>query len=639
MHLVRSCSSVRIALTVLLGLFAGVGAAHASHWLVVAAGGGDFTSIQPALDAGGRDSVIVTGGSYPETLRFTPSTPEVVVYGIGGAALTHVGGVATTAYSYSPRWRVSGLDFTGPVVLGGPTSTSSSVRFQACRFLKSVYSRTLDTGGNFADCDFYGATSFIYYGNGGAFTNLRFHSAPVYILTSATGTVVMSQCTFEGPADTLVTAQASTGNNPVAFFDCRFQTATRGIVFLASVDNRNEVQRCLFTDLDAAAIHYEPGDHFFYRSSFEDMGIDILDSRFERCGQAVRWLTPKTSPIRMDRDTIRACADVGIEVTPVTFLAHGTPCFNRLVVEGGLTHGLLARLSGSLSNLWIAESRFTGNGGDGVRILTENPPVSNFPSRVTSSTSSHNAGDGFHVENTAITLQGNVALANGGDGIDFRSIWVSPYQGDSVIFNTVARNGGDGMKVTRSAGLSGLAQVVRSNIAALNAGVGIRAPLENGMSIAFNDAWRNYLSHCVGPTSPTDSNLVADPRFCDLTTGDVGLQADSPCGPTGVYAAMGARPVSCSSTASVMDVHRPAGLALSPNPALGAVNFSAPAERGGTLTLFDPQGREILRRSLRPGESMRWSGSGARGSIRSGVYLARWESHGETHLSRLVWLR
>jgi len=81
-------------------LLAFVRPAGATHWRVAPGGGGDFTTIQAALDMGGRDSVLVEPGVYPETLLYTPSTPSVVLIGIGGAAVTRIETLVTGELAY-----------------------------------------------------------------------------------------------------------------------------------------------------------------------------------------------------------------------------------------------------------------------------------------------------------------------------------------------------------------------------------------------------------------------------------------------------------------------------------------------------------------------------------------------------------
>ena len=81
-----------IGMALMLALFAPP--AHASHYLVDAGGGGDFTTIQAAVSAASpRDSILVAAGSYPEVVDFTAGTSAYVLHGLGGADSTTLHGV------------------------------------------------------------------------------------------------------------------------------------------------------------------------------------------------------------------------------------------------------------------------------------------------------------------------------------------------------------------------------------------------------------------------------------------------------------------------------------------------------------------------------------------------------------------
>lgn len=635
-----------------LGLLVGVlgllspWSARASHWTVNGSGVGDFTTIQAALGAEPRDTILVSPGSYPEILSFGTNRPAVVIVGIAGAASTQVTNVTAPLNSQSHLASFRGISFVERLELGYPAN-ASVFDFRQCRFMGGIFARSQDGGGNIHDSDFYGPAAFMQYGNSGAFTGLRFHSARLYVAPSGTGPIVMSNCSFEGPGDTLVVAQASPGDNPLIFRDCTFASAHDGIVFPPSYDGTNEITRCRFSDLSGAAIRYEPGStpHCGPSQCISDQGVIIDDSRFERCGQAVRWLTIAPSRIFMRRDTVLASTGIALEVSPGLNFSPTVPSFRDLIVDGGTSHGFVARLTAAFSSFWLKDSRFTNLGGDGVQIAHAQAPENFFASRVTHCVSSGNSGDGFHVADACVTLAQNVAFDNGGDGIDFLSTatpgpdWSFAPPADSIVSNTAAMNRGDGIRVQRVPSVPGISQVIQKNICAGNSVAGLRAGLHSATSVAFNDAWQNYLGNYVGLAFPADSNLTTDPQFCDFANGVLGLQEGSPCSAVGVYGALGALPVACPSTTGVPTSGSTLRLSVGPNPARGVIHFSSPKTSAGRLEVFDAQGRLAWRADLRAGEVLRWHGGLGADRLPAGAYLARWSNGSTESSARFVWLR
>jgi hypothetical protein len=308
--------------------------ARATHWRVDPSGTADFTTIQAALDAGGRDTVLVEPGVYPETLQYNAATAPVVLFGLGGPAATRIQTIDADGAIDSHSIR--GLTVSDDLNL----DPSNAFDFAGCTFDGRVYSRADDGHPNFADCDFNERTAFIQYSAGGGFEDLRFQSAPLYVGPSGTGPNTLRRCTFKGPADTLVIAAAAGGENGVFFSDCHFDSAGYGVVYLPGVTSTsNGVLRCAFQDLDEAAIYFDdtaspPCDRYC-----APLILSAYDSRFERCGRGIVWLTSVPGSVYMSADTLRSMRGDAITITPI--INPSGPSIANLVLEGGSGHGLV----------------------------------------------------------------------------------------------------------------------------------------------------------------------------------------------------------------------------------------------------------------------------------------------------------
>ncbi|MBN2172352.1 MAG: right-handed parallel beta-helix repeat-containing protein, partial [Candidatus Krumholzibacteriota bacterium] len=140
---------------------------------------------------------------------------------------------------------------------------------------------------------------------------------------------------------------------------------------------------------------------------------------------------------------------------------------------------------------------------------------------------------------------------------------------------------------------------------------------------------------CIADQADLNGNLCADPRFCDLDTGDLTLAANSPCLPEGndCGVLMGALGEGCPATPVPEDgVPVAAFLAQNaPNPfnPVTEIRFGLPAPAAVTLTVFDVAGRRVRR--LLAGEILPagvhrvvWQGRDDTGRpLASGVYLYR----------------
>jgi streptogramin lyase len=596
-----------------------------THYLVDPAGHGDFTSIQPAIDAilgSSKDTIVVASGVYPESALLPAVSRDLYVVGAEGASATTVHAIQAT-FSSPTRWHVSGLtlandgDFTG-------------CDFHACAFLGVVRATlSLKGGSAFSDCDFYRPVNLNVGSQAAPVAGSRFHSAPLSLRPGALGGVGVHGCTFEGPGDTLVSAGGDQYDR-MYFGNCVFRNATNG----ANFSGGGGFSGCRFQDLTGLAIWSEST----CSQSHGVTELQVTSCRFERCGSAIRWLGACEPLATLEADTVIACTGDAITVSESAYPSLTGYSLRDLVVEGGGGHGITARLDGSFRRVRISSCRVQNVAGDGIRLIDESAIGHTYASCVIGSRVDHVGGAGLRVQSANVTLVGNLAWANGGDGIAFTTLHQSGSQADSVVSNTCVGNSGAGIRMEYAGGLTGVNQVVQRNLAASNLGAGIAVATPFRGSVALDDAWGNGAGDFSGVVSPADSNLVTDPLLCAATLGDFGLQSESPCAPGGAYGLIGARPVGCDAAAGIPPAPTELGFSARPNPARGAVEFAAPSRAGGRIELIDVLGRRIWSHVLRAGERTRWDGRGEAGPAVPGVYLARFTSGGTQRTVRIVWL-
>lgn len=595
--------------------------AHASHWLVDHAGGGDFTTIQAALDAGGRDSILVAAGAYPETLRIHPSVFSTRIVGLGEFGLVSLGSMLSTGQHGGAHVAVERLRVLGRVTI----TDSQSVAFEQCEFMSEVHSQATEGAANFDDCVFRGRTSFTDYNGMGVFRSLRFFSAPLYVRTGPTGPSRFENCDFTGPADTLVTVSLSTGQNAIIFDNCRFTSARIGVAFEESYWNTPIFKDCSFTHLSDAALSYvedrSPSDCDICTSSLELM---LMNSQIAHVGTGIRWRTWWPSRLDLDAVSIRHVVGDAIRARPGMSPPPHSPSFRNVQVEDCGGSGFVferAVAYPQLMSFWIDSSRFTRCAGDGVRIEAAPHSDDLWLGRITNSISDHNGGAGFSLGRAGTALVGNIVFGNRSHGISLAAGSENAYRADTLLSNTAVGNGGDGIRVQRFGTGLGQVQHVARNIAALNGQTGIRVTYPSTPS--DNLAWHNYLSDFVGFESWLDSNLVADPRFCDLSAGDFTLQADSPCAPSADHDLIGALPVACPSTVHAEGPAIGSSFALWPNPSSGPVRFALPPHASGRVEVHDLMGRLLWAHPVQPGVPVIWDGTFDGRAVPGGVYHAR----------------
>ena len=319
--------------------------AHASNYVVDGAGGGNFTLIQSAVYAQAvspRDTVFVRSGSYPEVVTFTNDVPMMWLVGVAGASATTLLSITVSSDVFDRRWYFDGLKFDGAMDLGRKGYVAE---FKRCVFAQGL-SEELDCWpGNLTDCAFHGRTFVTGGASGGIgpeFTRLHFIGAPLHIESSGCGDLTYADCTFEGPADTLVIGKAGRADNAIRIVRSNFANADFGLVFPEQgyFDQDDVVDSCSFSDLAIAGVWHDepPNTTSSGGRSTRVMTCAVKHSRFDRCGTAVHWLTGFAGAQTMLADTIRDCTGDGVVATLGTM--------TDVIISRSGGHGLVLKRRG-----------------------------------------------------------------------------------------------------------------------------------------------------------------------------------------------------------------------------------------------------------------------------------------------------
>jgi hypothetical protein len=607
-------------------LFALPPIAHATHYLVDSGGGGDYSTIQPAINAAQvapRDSIIVQPGAYPDTLTFGSGISTLVIQSTAGAAATSAR--AVRMQGGAPR-RIVGLTF----IDGG---SYSGTDYWSCTFLGAIAMSPGGLSTSMHDCDFYGSAQFftggIANGSYAGIERCHFHSAPCQSGAGGSGPLQLIGCTFEGPGDPLLIGGGDSFD-PLFISGCTFSNARNGANCTAMTFYDHCVARDITGDAIAASC---PGcDHGTSRR------IEVNGCRFERCGTAIRVGDNGSSRVALSADTVLACTHDAIVLTQAEGPSDGAT-IQGVIVDGAGGNGMDVRLVYTWPAVWIQDCRIQNTSGFGLRVMDD--PTINYHSRHTFIRNvqvDHNGGPGIVVAASNVAMTGNVVWANGGNGIDLTTQWTDSAPSDSITGNTAYGNTGVGIRAAVIGALTGVDQVIQYNLAVSNTGPGLVMANAYRGSVAFNDAWSNSGGAYNGVASPADSNLTSDPQLCNASAGDFGLHASSPAGPSGAYGLIGAKPEGCNVLASVAPPVASLAFSAYPNPARGSIVFAAPASSAGRVDVVDVLGRRVWSSTLRAGESVRWDGRGESGPTRPGVYLARFSGAGTVRTLRLVWI-
>lgn len=629
--------------------------ALASRYVVDQGGGGDFTTLRAAFEqqaTAPRDTLLVMPGSYPDSVIVPAysSSLDFSLIGAGGAASVVVGHV-----DFPAAWRVrlEGLTLERGATSQGPDGRLGFVR---CSFPSGLHLEFANWNpSELVDCDFHARSSFRRAFGTARIDSLRFHGAPLTIEWGYGG-FRMTNCTFEGPADTLVYVENFYDPSEDIFFEsCLFRDGRDGIVGGPGATFGLHLARCTLTDLAGTGV----------RSAISWGSLDIRDSRFERCGSAIQWGDGSGwNPWARDegvhsflvRDTVLASTGDGL-VLGAGSLALLEDC----VVDGNGGRGAVYLLT--TGEVWwgggvgdwmlppsivtVRRSSFTNNRGDGLVIAEADtiPPDGDYPFArpqvVDSCQFAGNGGAGLRMTAPLWRIEHSIFRANGADGIAL----IIPDSGlpGLLASNTSVLNSGAGIRVESNAQHDDSLVVIRRNLCVLNAGAGLRVPQAWPGSFAFNDAWGNYLGQYVGAWGSADSNLTVDPRFCDLSGGipGLGLQGGSPAGPRGIYGLIGARPEECPNVTAVRTTEPRLSFEVRPTVARGSVEFLPPTwGPDGRIELFDTSGRRLWDAAFGPATGpLRWFGEGRVGATRPGLYWVRFSRAGDAQTRRLVWLR
>jgi hypothetical protein len=190
-------------------------------------------------------------------------------------------------------------------------------------------------------------------------------------------------------------------------------------------------------------------------------------------------------------------------------------------------------------------------------------------------------------------------VANAGHGLH-----LMPNQAthDSLVRNTVAANGGDGILLAAAEGAAPVTYV-ENNLAAENMGIGIALQGEGIGTRKGNDAWRNHAGDYLGVDQ--DSNVIANPLFCNASTLDYHVALNSPCAPTGTYGQIGAFGAGCEPQVVSVGPRATAGVVIAnvaPNPLVSGreitVSFTLPAPASATMDVLDAGGRRVASQAL-----------------------------------------
>ncbi len=621
--------------------------ARALTLVVAPDGSGQFTSVQAGLDSlvhhrtsiAGSDTLIVQPGIYDEAVAI-PSHALPYLYEFSFVVVCPAGPASTRVRSldYSGlhdlakhAWQIRGLAVAERVSAGWPYL--GRLDWVACWFLGGF--TTLPSGcvtnaepSCFRDCSFFAATDLSGFegtSDDYTFEGLHFHGAPARIRTGCSSDIRLHRCRFEGPADTLLVAGAQ-ASLALRIESCAFSDA--GCAIKVENGYNTDIVRadsCTFERIDGAAIALVPPE----APQPNDPGniVVVRSSAFLAVGGAVRVV-----------NGARVSVDVrGSEVIGTTGRAldieAGAITVDSVHVSGAAGGVLSARLvsTSGAAGVRLTAIRAEHCGAGGIDVVDTSSVVPALVQRCLL----RDAG-GIAVFARRASILCNVVSEASGDGI--LMLPVSGAVGATLVANTVVGNAGDGIRIVGP--WTNAPRVIQRNLAARNDGAGIRVGTPLIGSVAYNDAWQNYLGDYAQVGSPLDSNLVVDPRFCDLAAGDLQLQVGSPCGAGGVYGLIGALPEACASTVGA-PAAGPLAFSLHPNPAHGAVVFTPPATGAdGTIEVLDVAGRRVWSAPFRAGAPpIVWRGESSRGALDAGLYWARIVRPGETATRRLVWLR
>lgn len=534
------------ALVVAVAMFVTASSASARTFVVRADGSGDVPTIQAGLDSmatGFHDTLIVMPGTYDERLALPADVRDDngTVLCPGGPAQTRITALRGTVRD-RPHITIHGASFADSIALFGFAS-----QFDDCVFLGTLLSGDVNGNTNtseFHGCEFHGATTLLHCVDNGVrrVTDCRFVNARLFASSDA-GTFTIAGCSFIGPPSDTAATLGPTIDNGIDLVDCRFSGMAVAVAWTGREgETFTEIRRSTFENVTEDAVWIPSLAR--YQESYASGRIVIDSCRFERCGRALHISSGKTFDLDMVSDTIRSCTTEGVRAALLRSLR-----LDQVSIVGSSGLGASIGLSewpispsgsvGYAPRLSVSGCTFDHNGGSGL-IIDDSTHVrfmANSSTALSDVEASDNHGDGIALQLRTPSIVGIVSGHNSGDGLRLTSTAVG---GEArVDSTTVVANAKAGLEVS---GTQTGAAVVAHVLAAFNGGAGISVPAAFG-SVAADDAWQNSGGNFVNASA--DSNLVADPLFCNTAAGDYHVDAVSPAAPSGPYGQIGALGVGC----------------------------------------------------------------------------------------------
>jgi len=300
-------------------------------------------------------------------------------------------------------------------------------------------------------------------------------------------------------------------------------------------------------------------------------------------------------------NTIDGCGDVGIQIEASS--SGGTSTVSGNVVRHAGADGILVADSPA-GGVTIRDNRIEDAAGHGIR-------VGRAAAMVVGNTVLRSASEGIVVVDA--TCRFNVIGRSNGAGL------VSTEGRGAITNNTSYANAGAGYHVSGSAGDS-----ISNNIAYSNAVYSLVWTGSGTPAIGCND-W--FLPAFNAGVAPGATDLLTDPRLCDVAHDRVSLHDGSPCANAPGCGLIGAvDTIGCQTPLAVSEPRiGAADFELMPIPSLGAVFFRWESHaRPAELSVYDVAGHRVWRRSL-DGNDRRcaWDGVDANGRrLPPGTYYA-----------------
>lgn len=615
--------------------FANASAARAHSVVVDPSGGGDFTTLQAALNSVAAsfapETVIVRAGAYAETVTLPQRDSQSLLVCSAGPESTRVAGLLLGPSTYGSGsahrdWTVRGLS-VGESVLSTPSKARA--RFEQCAFAAGLTVNWLGSGVSMpvSECEFLGPTSLL--GIYGIAQSLRFRNAPLRT-EPRVGGLYYTDCAFAGaPGETLVVAPRT---EDLGFTRCTFDSAGVGVWFPNGGFTGLSMNRCRFRRLGLALGEPEKP---WVQVSIPNRALQVTQSRFDYCDRALDW-RGGGEYLSFNRDTLEFCGDGAV------LASAGQAGFFTLLVEDNLGSAidlvvLAPSLVGANSYVDVSLSTFRRVRGTAVRVRSHKPA----PDGVMTFGSNwfDHSMRGAELECSLLLADHNRFVGNTGGGLSLTPVGLNALL--EIRSNSFVANGGDGLMLLPNPAGALPTVYAHHNLAAHNSGAGLRLVGAAPSDFSRNDSWSNAGGDFVGVT-PDTSNFSLDPRFCDIASGDLTLSSDSPCASSDPFDFIGAEGVGCTlAPTSVAPGEGTAVFSARPNPSRGAVEFALPpSSSGGRLDILDVQGRVVWSRTVgAQAHALSWSGETARGTASPGLYWARLTGTGTVQTRTLIRLR